>query len=403
MSFHVLTVSQINNYIKSLIEGDNNLRRVFVSGEISNFNNNYRSGHLYFSLKEGSALIKAVIFSSNASRLRFRPCDGMKVIVSGRVSLYSPSGQYQLYVDSMQPDGVGDLALAYEQLKEKLLREGLFDQGHKLPIPVFPKKIGVITSATGAVIQDIKNVVSRRCPMTEIILCPAAVQGELAPAQLVKAVRRFNSLNNVDVIIIGRGGGSFEDLNCFNDEALVRAIYASKIPVISAVGHETDYTLCDFAADLRAPTPSAAAELAVVNREELIKSVERDYNSIERLVRDKLLYEMQSVDKLNDSIKKLRPDNFISDEIAKIGSIDKTMKLIVGNKLKFSHSEIKSLADKVNALSPINLLNKGYSIAEKDGKVISSVESLSENDMITLKMSDGALECEVRGINNFGD
>ena len=403
MSFHVLTVSQINNYIKSLIEGDNNLRRVFVSGEISNFNNNYRSGHLYFSLKEGSALIKAVIFSSNASRLRFRPCDGMKVIVSGRVSLYSPSGQYQLYVDSMQPDGVGDLALAYEQLKEKLLREGLFDQGHKLPIPVFPKKIGVITSATGAVIQDIKNVVSRRCPMTEIILCPAAVQGELAPAQLVKAVRRFNSLNNVDVIIIGRGGGSFEDLNCFNDEALVRAIYASKIPVISAVGHETDYTLCDFAADLRAPTPSAAAELAVVNREELIKSVERDYNSIERLVRDKLLYEMQSVDKLNDSIKKLRPDNFISDEIAKIGSIDKTMKLIVGNKLKFSHSEIKSLADKVNALNPINLLNKGYSIAEKDGKVISSVESLSENDMITLKMSDGALECEVRGINNFGD
>ena len=403
MSFHVLTVSQINNYIKSLIEGDNNLRRVFVSGEISNFNNNYRSGHLYFSLKEGSALIKAVIFSSNASRLRFRPCDGMKVIVSGRVSLYSPSGQYQLYVDSMQPDGVGDLALAYEQLKEKLLREGLFDQGHKLPIPVFPKKIGVITSATGAVIQDIKNVVSRRCPMTEIILCPAAVQGELAPEQLVKAVRRFNSLNNVDVIIIGRGGGSFEDLNCFNDEALVRAIYASKLPVISAVGHETDYTLCDFAADLRAPTPSAAAELAVVNREELIKSVERDYNSIERLVRDKLLYEMQSVDKLNDSIKKLRPDNFISDEIAKIGSIDKTMKLIVGNKLKFSHSEIKSLADKVNALSPINLLNKGYSIAEKDGKVISSVESLSENDMITLKMSDGALECEVRGINNFGD
>ncbi|MBQ3969393.1 MAG: exodeoxyribonuclease VII large subunit [Clostridia bacterium] len=403
MSFHVLTVSQINNYIKSLIEGDNNLRRVFVSGEISNFNNNYRSGHLYFSLKEGSALIKAVIFSSNASRLRFRPCDGMKVIVSGRVSLYSPSGQYQLYVDSMQPDGVGDLALAYEQLKEKLLREGLFDQGHKLPIPVFPKKIGVITSATGAVIQDIKNVVSRRCPMTEIILCPAAVQGELAPEQLVKAVRRFNSLNNVDVIIIGRGGGSFEDLNCFNDEALVRAIYASKIPVISAVGHETDYTLCDFAADLRAPTPSAAAELAVVNREELIKSVERDYNSIERLVRDKLLYEMQSVDKLNDSIKKLRPDNFISDEIAKIGSIDKTMKLIVGNKLKFSHSEIKSLADKVNALNPINLLNKGYSIAEKDGKVISSVESLSENDMITLKMSDGALECEVRGINNFGD
>ena len=403
MSASILTVSQINTYIKMLFDGDNNLGNVFVSGEISNFNNNYRSGHFYFSLKDDKSLIKAVMFSSNASRVRFKPTDGMKVIVSGRVSLYEVSGQYQLYVDSMQPDGIGALAIAYEQLKNKLEAEGLFDEEHKFPIPQFPKRIGVITSPTGAVIQDIKNVVSRRCPLSEIVLCPVAVQGEAAPPQLAKAVTLFNVLNNVDVIIIGRGGGSFEDLNCFNDETLIRTIYNSKIPVISAVGHETDYTLCDFVSDLRAPTPSAAAELAVPDRTELLKNIGDIFADIENTVSHKLYSEMQSIDKLNDTIQNLRPDNYIINERVYLDSIKKNLNTVISNKLKISKTEITALADKVNMLNPINLLNKGYSIVTKDNSAVGSVTNIDTGDIIEVRMSDGTVECQVESINKFGD
>ena len=403
MSASILTVSQINTYIKMLFDGDNNLGNVFVSGEISNFNNNYRSGHFYFSLKDDKSLIKAVMFSSNASRVRFKPTDGMKVIVSGRVSLYEVSGQYQLYVDSMQPDGIGALAIAYEQLKNKLEAEGLFDEEHKFPIPQFPKRIGVITSPTGAVIQDIKNVVSRRCPLSEIVLCSVAVQGEAAPLQLTKAVTLFNTMNNVDVIIIGRGGGSFEDLNCFNDETLIRTIYNSKIPVISAVGHETDYTLCDFVSDLRAPTPSAAAELAVPDRTELLKNIGDIFADIENTVSHKLYSEMQSIDKLNDTIQNLRPDNYIINERVYLDSIKKNLNTVISNKLKISKTEITALADKVNTLNTINLLNKGYSIVTKDNSAVGSVTNIDTGDIIEVRMSDGTVECQVESINKFGD
>ena len=403
MSASILTVSQINTYIKMLFDGDNNLGNVFVSGEISNFNNNYRSGHFYFSLKDDKSLIKAVMFSSNASRVRFKPTDGMKVIVSGRVSLYEVSGQYQLYVDSMQPDGIGALAIAYEQLKNKLEAEGLFDEEHKFPIPQFPKRIGVITSPTGAVIQDIKNVVSRRCPLSEIVLCPVAVQGEAAPPQLAKAVTLFNVLNNVDVIIIGRGGGSFEDLNCFNDETLIRTIYNSKIPVISAVGHETDYTLCDFVSDLRAPTPSAAAELAVPDRTELLKNIGDIFADIENTVSHKLYSEMQSIDKLNDTIQNLRPDNYIINERVYLDSIKKNLNTVISNKLKISKTEITALADKVNTLNPINLLNKGYSIVIKNNVPVNSVVNMNLGENISVRMSDGTVKCRVESINKFGD
>lgn len=403
MSASILTVSQINTYIKMLLDGDNNLKNVFVSGEISNFSNNYRSGHFYFSLKDDKSLIKAVMFSSNASRVKFKPTDGMKVIVSGRVSLYEVSGQYQLYVDSMQPDGIGALAIAYEQLKNKLETEGLFDEDHKLPIPEFPKKIGVITSPTGAVIQDIKNVISRRCPVSEIILCPVAVQGELAPPQLVKAVKLFNTLKNVDVIIIGRGGGSFEDLNCFNDETLIRTVYDSKIPVISAVGHETDYTLCDFVSDLRAPTPSAAAELAVPDRNELLKNIGDIFEDIENTVSDKLYSEMQYIDKLNDSIRSLRPDNYIINERVYLESMKKSINAVIENRLKINKTEVVSLADKINTLNPINLLNKGYSIVTKNSIPVDSVVTLGSGDNIAVRMSDGTVNCRVESINKFGD
>ncbi|MBQ3692798.1 MAG: exodeoxyribonuclease VII large subunit [Clostridia bacterium] len=403
MSASILTVSQINTYIKMLLDGDNNLRNVFVSGEISNFNNNYRSGHFYFSLKDDKSVIKAVMFSSNASRVRFKPMDGMKVIVSGRVSLYEATGQYQLYVESMQPDGIGALAIAYEQLKNKLESEGLFDDEHKLPIPMFPKKIGVITSPTGAVIQDIKNVVSRRCPISDIVLCPVAVQGELAPPQLTEAVKLFNKLNNVDVIIIGRGGGSFEDLNCFNDETLIRTIYDSEVPIISAVGHETDFTLCDFVSDLRAPTPSAAAELAVPDRNELLKNIGDIFGKIENTVSDKLYSEMQFIDKLNDTVRNLRPDNYIANEYIYLDSLKKEFNYIIENKIKINKTEITALANKVNTLNPINLLNKGYSIVIKNNVPVNSVVNMNLGENISVRMSDGTVKCRVESINKFGD
>ena len=265
----VLSVSQLNRYIKMNFDADENLANIFISGEISNFTNHYRTGHLYFTLKDDSAAVRAVMFNSSAKRLKFMPEDGMKVIARGRVSVYEASGQYQLYVDDMQPDGVGALNLAYEQLKEKLQKEGLFSELHKKPLPPYPEKVGVITSPTGAAVRDIINVLGRRFPYAEIVFCPVLVQGEGAHLQLTDAVNLFNSERAADVIIIGRGGGSIEDLWEFNDEGLARAVYNSEIPVISAVGHETDFTICDFVADMRAPTPSVAAELAVPDANEL--------------------------------------------------------------------------------------------------------------------------------------
>lgn len=398
MSASVLTVSQINAYAKMLLDGDLKLRRVFISGEISNFNSNYKSGHCYFSLKDDNAVISAVMYSSNAARVRFKPTNGMKVIVSGRVSLYEKAGQFQINVDSMQPDGVGALAIAYEQLKKRLSEEGLFDDAHKLDIPEFPKRIGVITSLTGAVIQDIRNVVSRRCPSVELVLCPVSVQGEYASEQLVKAVELFNRMNDVDVIIIGRGGGSFEDLNCFNDERLVRAIYASRIPMISAVGHETDYTLCDFVSDLRAPTPSAAAELATPDIRDMVKELDDIRRFMEYTVGNKLYSEMQYVDKLNDTINSHRLDDYIAGERVYLSSLYKSFSSLIENKIRLEKAQVTAAANKVNTLNPINLLQKGYSAVMKDNSVINSVKLLDVNDRITVKMSDGEVNCLVESI-----
>jgi exodeoxyribonuclease VII large subunit len=266
----VLSVSQINFYIKSLIENDGKLQFVLVTGEISNLTVHQRSGHIYLSLKDSNSVISAVMFAGNARRLKFRPENGMKIICRGRISLYEPSGRYQLYIEDMQPDGVGALALAFEQLKSGLEKKGLFDHAHKKPLPKFPKTIGVITSPTGAAVQDITNILRRRFPSVDIILAPVLVQGDSAPKQLVNAVNKFSESKIADVIIIGRGGGSAEDLWAFNDEELAYAVYHCKTPVISGVGHETDFTICDFVADKRASTPSAAAELAVPDRQELI-------------------------------------------------------------------------------------------------------------------------------------
>lgn len=401
MTANVLTVSQVNMYLKQVIDGDRNLKNIFVSGEISNFKSNYSSGHFYFSLKDSNSTIRAVMFSSSAQRVRFRPEDGMKVIVTGRVSVYEVSGQYQLYVDSMQPDGMGALAVAYEQLKNKLAAQGLFDESHKRPLPVLPKRIGVITSPTGAVIQDIKNVVSRRCPLTEIVLYPAAVQGDGAPEQLTRGVRYFSTERNVDVIIIGRGGGSFEDLNCFNDENLVWAIYDSKVPIVSAVGHETDFTLCDFAADLRAPTPSAAAELAVPDKAELEKSVENAFSRISALVSERLYTSYQDIDRLRDSVAALHPEKYIESERLSVELLSTRISSAAESRLDLEHAMTEALANQINALSPIRLLQKGYSVTTKNGKCVTSASALKAGDRVSVRFADGTAECTVNNMETM--
>ena len=402
MTATVLKVSQVNTYLKQIIDGDHNLKNIFVSGEISNFKNNYSSGHFYFSLKDNNSSIRAVMFSSSASRVRFRPEDGMKVIVTGRVSVYEVSGQYQLYVDSMQPDGMGALAVAYEQLKNKLAAQGVFDESRKRPVPVLPKKIGVVTSPTGAVIQDIKNVISRRCPMTEIVLYPSAVQGDEAAEQLTRGIRYFSVEKNVDVIIIGRGGGSFEDLNCFNDENLIWAIYDSSIPIISAVGHETDFTLCDFAADLRAPTPSAAAELAVPEKAELERNLEAAFARVSALVSERLYTSYQDIDRLRDSVASLRPDKYIENEKLSIDLLSAHITSAVGSKMDLEKARTDALANEINALSPIRLLQKGYSVTTKNNRPIASVSDVKVGDNVSIRFADGSAECSVINTKTTG-
>ena len=288
MNVNVLTVSQLNFYIKSILDSDANLENIFLTGEISNFTDHYQSGHFYFSLKDNKSVVKAIMFAGFARRVKFRPQNGMKVIVRGRVTVYETSGVYQVYVEDMQPDGVGALNLAFEQLKEKLLKEGLFDTKTKKSLPKYPQKVGVITSETGAVFWDIQNVMKRRFPLAEIVFQPVLVQGEGAAEQIIGAIKEFNEDALCDVLIVARGGGSIEDLWAFNDENLARAIADSKIPIVSAVGHETDFTICDFVADLRAPTPSAAAELVVPDAQKLISDLEYLTSYVNSLMRCRL-------------------------------------------------------------------------------------------------------------------
>lgn len=391
----VLTVSQLNFYIKSLMDNDSNLKTVYLKGEISNYTDHYRTGHLYMSLKDEKAAVKAVMFAGNASRLKFRPEDGMRVLVRGYVSVYSVTGQYQFYIEDMQPDGIGALSMAYEQLKRKLENEGLFDEHHKKPIPEYPMRIGVITSPTGAAVQDICRILSRRYPIGEIIMCPVQVQGENAAPQLTEAIKRFDRLKCADVIIIGRGGGSIEDLWAFNDEKLARAIYSCSIPVVSGVGHETDFTICDFVADVRASTPSAAAELVSPEEGELLgnllfyrQRLEDEISSVLNDARNRL-DRIASSKILRDKTEFIRTKQMDLDMLS--SRLDNAYKSMVMKK----KNEFIGLSSRLDTLSPLKVLSRGYAAVAKENKIISSANDLYMGDHISVRFKDGTAECTV--------
>lgn len=395
----VLSVSQLNRYIKMNFDADENLANIFISGEISNFTNHYRTGHLYFTLKDDSAAVRAVMFNSSAKSLKFMPEDGMKVIARGRVSVYEASGQYQLYVDDMQPDGVGALNLAYEQLKEKLQKEGLFSELHKKPLPPYPEKVGVITSPTGAAVRDIINVLGRRFPYAEIVFCPVLVQGEGAHLQLTDAVNMFNSERAADVIIIGRGGGSIEDLWEFNDEGLARAVYNSEIPVISAVGHETDFTICDFVADMRAPTPSAAAELAVPDANELQYALSALKNRMFLNVSSGIADRRSRLEYLTSKGVLKSPDEMLSNRSQRLDTAFSKMLSSYENRISGKKVEFISAATALSKLDPMSVLMRGFAfVSDKNGKNVYSSQALAKGDKINVRFHDGSAVCEVKEI-----
>ena len=398
-----VTVKQLNLFVKSLIEGETRLNDIYVTGEISNFKNHYASGHLYFTLKDNDASIRCVMFKGYASRLKFMVSDGLKVIIRGRVSIYEKDGQYQFYAEEMYPDGLGDISLQFEQIKERLTKEGLFDIQNKRDLPKFPKSIAVITSETGAAIRDILNILMRRYPLVEIVICPVSVQGENAVPEMLDALERVYSLSSCDLIIIGRGGGSIEDLWAFNSEALARKIFESPIPVISAVGHETDFTICDFVADLRAPTPSAAAELAVPDITDIAKSIIAFNRNLKSALQDKLNYLKLRFAAIENSPYLKAPQRaLIYSKRQDIDVLTDALITRYNNVINRYSSRLKQNIASLDALSPLKVLSRGYSVAEVNGKVIKSINEANIGDTLTLKLSDGSLLCTVdsQGDNN---
>ena len=390
----IFSVTMLNEYIKNIFENNRTLSSVTVRGEISNFTN-HRSGHLYFSLKDSDGQIRAVMFRSRAQGLKFMPESGMKVIIHGSVTVYPRDGSYQIYVSSMQPDGIGALYLAYEQMKARLAEEGLFDSIHKKPIPVYPRRIGVITSPTGAAVRDIINVTGRRYPMADIYLYPALVQGAGSEDSLVRALDYLDKSGLCDVIIIGRGGGSIADLWSFNSEKLARRIFDAKTPIISAVGHETDFTICDFVADMRAPTPSAAAEIAVPDRRELMMRVDQlDERLTSALIRN-VQRARERLNALSDRASADTVRRMLDSKRDEVNYLNEKSALLIRSILQAKRDKLSSSAAKANALSPLSTLSRGYSVAEKNNVVVKSANELSIGDRLTLIMKDGTALTEV--------
>lgn len=397
----VITVSQLTTYIKAILDESQPLNNVYIVGEISNFIHYFRSGHMYFTLKDEKSQVKAVMFSSNAERLKFKPQDGMRVICRGRVSVYDKDGTYQLYCDDIQPDGVGSLNLAFEQLKNKLDSEGLFDNSFKKAIPKYPKKIGVATSDMGAAIEDIKNIANRRYPICEIVIVPTIVQGEAASQDIVKSIEILDSIDDIDLIIVARGGGSLEDLWAFNTEAVARAVFNCNKPVISAVGHETDYTICDFVSDLRAPTPSAAAELALPDCSNISAFVCDVRNRITLSVNNKINHELQRLDHISNETVLASSEIFINRNLERIDEIKELLNSIISSKLEKQSYQLSACAGKLNALSPLKTLERGYCITKSNDKVVKSTKDLAIGDTINVMFTDGSISCEINEVKAY--
>ena len=389
-----LSVTELNSYIKNVFENDRQLSSVTVRGEISNFTA-HRSGHLYFSLKDSEGQIKAVMFRSSAVRLKFMPESGMKVIVHGSVQVYTRDGNYQIYVSSIQPDGMGALYLAYEQLKQRLASEGLFSDEHKKLLPRFPDRIGVITSPTGAAVRDIINVTGRRFPLATLYVYPALVQGEGAEESLISGVDYFDKSGLVDVIIIGRGGGSIEDLWAFNSEKLARRIYDSHIPVVSAVGHETDFTICDFVSDMRAPTPSAAAELVVPDIKEITLRLDEYYSRAEGALSRKARYARETLQMMKSTLLEKIPGRIFEKKASAVSDAYKDVSSKMESILKEKRSALMLASEKCSAMDPLAVLSRGYSITQCEGTVITRVGDVCVNQNLDIVLSDGDISAKV--------
>ena len=411
-----LSIGALTRYLKAKFDIDENLQTVYLKGEISNFKA-HTSGHFYFSLKDENSKINAIMFRSNASKVIFKPADGMKVLVTGRISVYEAMGSYQIYVDEMLEDGVGNLYIAFEQLKKKLQAEGLFDEAHKKPIPRIPKRVGIVTASTGAAIRDIMTTIKRRFPICETILFPTLVQGENAKDDIVRNIKRAEDYD-LDVLIVGRGGGSIEDLWPFNEEVVARAIYDCKIPVISAVGHEVDFTIADFVADLRAPTPTAAAELAVPNMSDLKKHIDQLSIRLNEAIYKKVNYLKLYLDSVKNSFVIKNPGVMFENKKQNLdlmntklnelmlGKVDKLKNelekikksyVLTNPKLLYKDNVVclKNIIDKLELLNPLNILSRGYSITYMNDKALKSVKEVKKGDILKVKLYDGMLEAKV--------
>ena len=394
MDIKPITVQELNRYIKEKVDGDEFLNNVYVKGEISNFKLHY-TGHMYFTLKDENSLIKCIMFKSYTPHLQFMPKDGMKVLVLGSVSVFERDGVYQIYCKAMRQEGMGTLYEEYQKLKAKLEKEGLFEASHKRKIPMFPKTIGVLTSSTGAVIRDIINVSTRRNPNVHIRLLPVPVQGPGAAEKIAEGIKKMNDEKLADVLIIGRGGGSLEDLWPFNEEIVARAIYDSKLPIISAVGHETDFTIADFVADLRAPTPSAAAELAVPNISDVIYTISTYQNRYRVALKRKLELMKMRYEKCMTRRVFKEPLQKINEKSISLDMLVKSIQNSINQKVTKARADSIKLIAKLDALSPLKTLSRGYSIAEKDGKIVSNIDDTNVDDILELRMKNGKLKTKV--------
>lgn len=392
-----ISVTALNQYVKGLLDRDRLLGQVYVCGEVSNYKR-YPSGHHYFSLKDAESSIRCVLFRGNAASLRFQPENGMKVVVSGRVSVYPRDGAYQLYCTRMTPDGVGELALAFEQLKNKLHRAGLFDPARKQPLPAYPKRIALVTSSAGAAVRDMIRILGARWPMAEVLVVPVRVQGEEAAGEIAAALDLVNAMDLADLIITGRGGGSMEDLWAFNEEIVAQAIFRSRLPVISAVGHEPDMTISDYVADRRASTPSNAAELAVPDQEELRQTLDHLYHRLDRAMDRRLRERQDALARLGSSPFLRSPLQAVREKRMALDLCRQRLIRAMERKTGETRQTIGRLAAALDALSPFKVLGRGYAISyTEDGAVLTSVRQAKAGDPVDLRVSDGTLHCRVEG------